>query len=176
MGDGAMIRHKLFRIGRALRALGVTSVITAERTEDHGAISRFGVEEFVSDNVLVLRNTLEGEVRRRTIEILKFRGADHQKGEWPFTIVPGEGIVVIPLAALELKQKSSATRISSGNVELDRMCGGGFFRDSIILVSGPTGTGKTLVTTQFLVVGAESGDRCLLFAFEESREQLLGFR
>ena len=85
---------------------------------------------------------------------------------------PDEGIVVIPLAALELKQKSSATRISSGNAELDRMCGGGFFRDSIILVSGPTGTGKTLVTTQFLVGGAESGDRCLLFAFEESREQL----
>ena len=91
LGDAATIRHELFRIGRALRGLGVTSVITAERTEEHGPISRFGVEEFVSDNVLVLRNTLEGEVRRRTIEILKFRGADHHKGEWPFTIVAGRG-------------------------------------------------------------------------------------
>jgi circadian clock protein KaiC len=172
LGDGAIIRHELFRIGRALRSLGVTSVITAERTEEHGPISRFGVQEFVSDNVIVLRNVLEGEVRRRTIEILKFRGADHHKGEWPFTIVAGEGIVVIPLAALQLKQKSSATRISSGNAELDRMCGGGFFRDSIILVSGPTGTGKTLVTTQVLAGGGAAGERCLLFAFEESREQL----
>ncbi|MFL5898643.1 MAG: ATPase domain-containing protein, partial [Solirubrobacterales bacterium] len=101
-------------------------------------------------------------------EILKFRGTGHQKGEWPFTIVPGQGVVVLPLSALELKQKSSIARINSGSPELDQMCDGGFFRDSIILVSGPTGTGKTLITTEFL----SAGDRCLLFAFEESREQL----
>ncbi len=82
-------------------------------------------------------------------------------------------MVVIPLSALELKQKSSATRIPSGVHELDDMCGGGFFRDSIILLSGPTGTGKTLVTTEFLAGGDASGERCLLFAFEESREQLV---
>jgi circadian clock protein KaiC len=145
-----------------------TSIITAERVDEAGAISRFGVEEFVSDNVIILRNTLQEEVRRRTVEILKFRGTAHQKGEWPFTIVPGRGVVVLPLSALELKQKSSVARISSGSLELDQMCGGGFFRDSIILVSGPTGTGKTLVTTEFLA----AGERCLLFAFEESREQL----
>lgn len=166
--DPVTIRAELFRIAHALRDSGVTAIITAERTEDHGSISRFGVEEFVSDNVVVLRNVLEDEVRRRTLEILKFRGTTHQKGEWPFTIVPGEGLVVIPLSALELKQKSSDTRISSGNLEIDRMCGGGFFRDSVILVSGPTGTGKTLITTEFL----NAGKRCLLFAFEESREQL----
>jgi CheY-like chemotaxis protein len=120
----------------------VTSIITAERSEEHGAISRYGVEEFVSDNVIVLRNALQEEVRRRTVEILKFRGTSHQKGEWPFTIVPGQGVIVLPLSALELKQKSSDMRISSGNPELDQMCGGGFFRDSIILVSGPTGPGK----------------------------------
>jgi circadian clock protein KaiC len=168
LDHAATIRAELFRIARALRKAGVTAVITAERTEDHGPISRFGVEEFVSDNVVVLRNTLEDEVRRRTLEILKFRGTGHQKGEWPFTIVPGEGVVVIPLSALELKQKSSDARISSGNTAVDAMCGGGFFRDSIILVSGPTGTGKTLITTEFL----KAGRRSLLFAFEESREQL----
>ncbi|HEX8202677.1 MAG TPA: circadian clock protein KaiC, partial [Isosphaeraceae bacterium] len=172
LGDGALIRHGLFRLTRDLKALGVTAVITAERTEDHGLISRYGIEEFVSDNVIVLRNVLEDEVRRRTMEILKFRGTDHHKGEWPFTIVPGRGIVVIPLAALELKQKSSETRVTSGNPDLDRMCGGGFFRDSIILVSGPTGTGKTLVSTLFTAAGGLSGERRLLFAFEESREQL----
>lgn len=173
LDDDATIRRELFRIARALRAMGVTSIITAERTEEYGPISRYGVEEFVSDNVIVLRNALDEEVRRRTVEVLKFRGTGHQKGEWPFTIVPGRGIVVIPLSALELKQKSSDTRINSGSKELDAMCGGGFFRDSIILVSGPTGTGKTLITTEFLAGGDAAGERCLLFAFEESREQLI---
>jgi circadian clock protein KaiC len=170
--DDATIRHELFRITAALKEVGVTSIVTAERTEDYGPISRYGVEEFVSDNVVVLRNVLEEEVRRRTMEILKFRGTRHQSGEWPFTIVPGEGVIIIPLSALELKQKSSDLRVTSGNPELDAMCGGGFFRDSVILVSGPTGTGKTLITTSFLAGGIGAGERCLLFAFEESREQL----
>src|SRR5205085_7791979 len=73
---------------------------------------------------------------------------------------------------IELVQKSTNIRISSGNAELDAMCGGGFFRDSIILLSGPTGTGKTLITTEFIAGGVRAGERCLLFAFEESREQL----
>jgi circadian clock protein KaiC len=121
---------------------------------------------------MVLRNVLGEETRRRTIEILKFRGTGHQKGEFPFTIVPDGGLVVIPLSAIELKQKSSDVRITSGNPELDKMCGGGFFRDSVILVSGATGTGKTLTVTQFLNGGTAAGERCLLLAFEESREQL----
>jgi circadian clock protein KaiC len=97
--------------------------------------------------VVVLRNILDDEKRRRTMEILKFRGTDHQKGEYPFTIHPRDGIIVLPLSALELKQQSTDLRITSGNPVLDDMCGGGFFRDSIILVSGATGTGKTLMVT-----------------------------
>jgi circadian clock protein KaiC len=170
--DEATIRHELFRITSSLKRMGLTAVVTAERLEEDGQVSRYGVEEFVSDNVIILRNTLQDEVRRRTVEILKFRGTTHQKGEWPMTIVPNEGIIVIPLSALELKQKSSEARITSGSKELDEMCGGGFFRDSVILVSGPTGTGKTLLTTEFLAAGGRQGERCLLFAFEESREQL----
>ncbi len=170
--DQATIRHELFRITSALKKMGVTSIITAERIEEYGPVSRFGIEEFVSDNVIIFRNSLLEGVRRRTVEILKFRGATHQKGEWPLTIVPTEGIVVIPLSAIELQQKSSENRLSSGNRELDALCGGGFFRDSVILVSGPTGTGKTLITTEFVAAGAKEGQRSLLFAFEESREQL----
>jgi circadian clock protein KaiC len=140
--------------------------------EEYGPVARFGVEEFIADNVMVLRNVLDGEVRRRTIEILKFRGTDHQKGEYPFTILEGAGVVVIPLSGIQLRQHSSNVRITSGDADLDAMCGGGFFRDSVILVSGATGTGKTLTVTQFLDGGAKKGERCLLLAFEESREQL----
>ncbi len=169
--DRATVRNEMFRITRALREAGVTSVVTAEREREYGEVARFGVEEFVVDNAVLLRNVLDDEKRRRTMEILKFRGTSHQKGEWPFSIVPGQGIVGIPLSAIELKQRSSDVRITSGVAELDRMCGGGFFQDSIILVSGATGTGKTLLATHF--VGSDDADsRTLLFAFEESHDQL----
>jgi len=170
--DESLVRRELFRIASALKRMGVTAVMTAERTEDYGPIARFGVEEFIADNVMVLRNVLDEEKRRRTIEILKFRGTGHQKGEFPFTIVGNEGVVVIPLSAIQLRQRSSDVRITSGNGELDAMCGGGFFRDSVTLVSGATGTGKTLTVAQFLAGGAAAGERCLLLAFEESRDQL----
>jgi len=170
--DTAIVRREMFRIASALKKMGVTAIITAECSPDRGEISRSGVEEFVADNVIILRNILEDEKRRRTVEILKFRGTSHQKREFPFTILADQGIVIIPLSSIELKQKSSDLRISSGNRELDDMCGGGFFRDSIILASGATGTGKTLLTTEFIAGGVKSGERCLLFAFEESREQL----
>jgi len=170
--ESSIVRRELFRITSALRNLKVTSVLTSERLEEYGQIARFGVEEFVSDNVIILRNVLVGEKRRRTIEVLKFRGTTHFKGEFPFTVLPDQGLVVIPLAAMELKQHSSNLRITTGNSILDSMCEGGFFRDSITLVSGATGTGKTLMTTGFLAGGVQNNERTLLLAFEESRDQL----
>ncbi|MBF0163738.1 MAG: circadian clock protein KaiC [Magnetococcales bacterium] len=171
--NASVVRSELRRLSAALKSMGVTTVMTAERTQEFGEIARFGVEEFVADNVIILRNVLEGEKRRRTIEILKFRGTTHQKGEYPFTVLPDLGIVIIPLLAIELKQRSSDMRVVSGSPEMDRMCGGGFFRDSLILVSGATGCGKTLMTAEFIHGGARQGEKCLLFAYEESREQLL---
>ncbi len=118
-------------------------------------------------------NSLDEEKRRRTVEILKFRGTTHQKGEFPFTVVPHRGIVVVPIASFNLLQPSSSERVTSGNAELDEMCGSGFFRDSMVLVSGATGTGKTLLTAEFLMGGLRRGERCLLFAFEESEDQIV---
>ncbi|HST62327.1 MAG TPA: circadian clock protein KaiC, partial [Longimicrobium sp.] len=167
-----LLRGELFRITRALKDMGLTVVFTGERTEEYGEVSRHGLEEFVADNVVILRNLLMEERRRRTIEVLKMRGTTHQRGEFPFTVTGDRGIVVLPLSGIPLTQSSSTVRITTGNDELDSMCGGGFFRDSVILLSGATGTGKTLMVTQFLAGGVATDERCLLFAFEESRDQL----
>ncbi|MGN6369688.1 MAG: circadian clock protein KaiC [Phycisphaerae bacterium] len=167
-----IVRQELYKLSAALKGLGLTTVMTVERNSEYGEISRLGIEEFVSDNVTILRNVLADEQRRRTVELLKMRGSAHQEGEYPITILPKRGMVALPLSIIELKQRSSGVRVTSGDAVLDRMCGGGFFRDSVILLSGATGTGKTLVTTEFLSGTATQGERGLLFAFEESREQL----
>jgi circadian clock protein KaiC len=166
-----LVRREIFRLVGRLKLLGVTTVMTTERVEEYGPVARFGVEEFVSDNVIILRNVLEGERRHRTAEILKLRGTTHMKGEFPFTMT-SNGINIFPLGAMRLTQKSSNIRVSSGIETLDAMCGGGYFKDSIILVTGATGTGKTLMVSKFLQNGCQNGERSLLFAYEESRAQL----
>jgi circadian clock protein KaiC len=172
VSDQSLVRRELLRIANTLKRRGLTVLMTAERSSEYGEISRHRIEEFVADNVVILRNVLEKERRRRTIEVLKMRGSRHVEGEVPFTLVTRQGIVAVPLSSLRLEQLSSTKRVTSGNEELDRMCGGGFFRDSITLVSGATGTGKTLLVTNFLAGGVAAGERALLVGYEESRGQL----
>jgi circadian clock protein KaiC len=167
----SVVRREIFRLVARLKQMNATTIMTTERVEEYGPVARFGVEEFVSDNVVIVRNVLEGERRRRTIEILKFRGTTHMKGEYPFTIT-NNGINIFPLGAMRLTQRSSNIRVSSGVKTLDDMCGGGFFKDSIILATGATGTGKTLLVSKFLQEACLSGERAILFAYEESRAQL----
>ncbi len=167
----SVVRREIFRLVARLKLIGVTTIMTTERVEEYGPVARFGVEEFVSDNVVIVRNVLEGERRRRTMEILKLRGTTHMKGEYPFTLT-SNGINIFPLGAMRLTQRSSNVRVSSGVKTLDEMCGGGFFKDSIILATGATGTGKTLLVSKFLQDACLRGERAMLFAYEESRAQL----
>lgn len=173
--DAGTVRFELKRLSEALTDLQVTTVLTAERVQERETISRFGVEEFVTDNIVVLSNALERDKRRRTIEVLKFRGASHRTGEWLFAIDAGRGIVVLPVSVVTTSQRASDARVTSGLAELDRMCDGGFYRDTVAFVSGATGTGKTLLATHFATVGptAAPEGRCLYFSFEESRDQFM---
>jgi circadian clock protein KaiC len=170
--DQNTVRRELLRIAGALKKEGLTVLMTAERNSEYGEISRHRIEEFVADNVVILRNALDKERRRRTIEVLKMRGSRHVEGEVPITLVENQGLVAVPLSSLRLEQQSSTKRVTSGNAELDRMTNGGFFRDSVSLVSGATGTGKTLLVTNFLAGGVAAGEKALLVGYEESRGQL----
>ncbi|BCJ47730.1 circadian clock protein KaiC [Actinoplanes ianthinogenes] len=170
--DLAVVRREVLRLVGSLEQLQVTAIVTAERATEHDGVSRYGVEEFAVDNVIVLRNNLQAERRRRTIEIVKFRGAAHRTGEWLFTIDPRDGMVVIPLAFLVPRDRAAETKVSTGNPELDEMCGGGVYRDGVILLTGPTGMGKTLSALRFVAAGTAAGERCLLYSFDETREQL----
>jgi circadian clock protein KaiC len=173
--DPVMARQVLRTLIVRLRAMDLTVVLTVETEDDpDGSLSRWGVEEFVADNVVLLRNIREGIFRRRTVEVLKMRGAMHHKGDVPFTIVPGEGLRVLPIAAsAPASRRGPRERLPSGVAGLDAMTRGGVFRGSTTLVSGPTGSGKTMMATQFAVDGVRAGETVLFMAYEESHDQVL---
>jgi circadian clock protein KaiC len=170
--DPQATRSELLRITAALKTLGVTLMLTNERSHEYDGLSRHAVEEFVLDNVIVLRNVLRDERRRRTVEVVKFRGLPHRTGEWLFTIDPREGFVVIPLAFIGPQDRASHSRVSTGNPGLDAMVGGGLFKDTIALLSGPAGAGKTLTALNF-ARAAPAGGGCLFCTFDETRGQLV---
>lgn len=171
-GGSAGLRDGLARITAGLEGLGVTAVLTNSHEAESEELTTAGIEEHLADNVIVLRNLRFDEARRRTVEVLKFRGTSHRAGEFPFAITRDRGMVAIPLV-LELNQPSGTRRITSGIPTLDKMCGGGPFQDSITLVSGATGVGKTALALQFALAGAEQGEPAVIVGFEESRDQML---
>jgi len=167
-----IVRQEILKITNLIKKMNVTVILTAERLEDYGHISRYGFEEFIADNVIILRNVLQEENVRRTIQILKMRGGDHFQGEYPFSLTHN-GFHIMALSEMELKQSSSNVRCSFGNKKIDEMTNGGLFRDSILLISGPTGSGKTSMCSTFIQETCNNKEKILVFAYEESREQLM---
>jgi circadian clock protein KaiC len=166
-----VLRAELRRLFRWLKDKGVTAVITAEKGE--GTLTRHGIEEYVSDCVIVLDHRIHDQLSTRRLRVVKYRGSAHGTNEYPF-IIDEEGISVLPVTSVGLEHAATTARISSGVARLDTMLSGrGFFRGSSILVSGTAGTGKTSLACSFARATCQNGERCLFFAFEESPAQIM---
>jgi len=167
----AILRAELRRLFRWLKDKGVTAVITAERGT--GQLTRHGLEEYVSDCVIVLDHRVTDQIATRHLRVVKYRGALHGTNEFPF-LIGDEGISVLPITSLSLNHTVSNERIATGIPRLDAMLGGkGFFRGSSILLTGTPGTGKTIVSANFAHAAARRGERVLFFSFEESPQQII---
>jgi len=167
----AIIRAELRRLFRWLKEKGVTAVITCERGE--GKLTRYGLEEYVADCVILLDNRVENQISTRRLRIIKYRGTSHGTNEYPF-FIDNQGFSVLPITSIGLTHKAPTERISTGNARLDTMFGGkGFYRGSSILVSGTAGTGKSTIAAHFVDSACSRGERALFFAFEESQNQII---
>jgi circadian clock protein KaiC len=166
-----ILRAELRRLFRWLKDKGVTAVITAERGD--GTLTRQGLEEYVSDCVILLDHRVTDQVSTRRLRIVKYRGTAHGTNEYPF-LIDEDGFSVLPVTSLGLLHRVSDERISSGVPRLDTMLGGeGFYRGSTILISGTAGTGKTSLAAHLVDAACRRGERCLYFSFEESPAQLI---
>ena len=171
LSNQGILRTELQRLFRWLKDKGVTAIITAERGE--GTMTRFGLEEYVADCVILLDHRATEQVSTRRLRIVKYRGSLHGTNEYPF-LIGRTGISVLPITSLMLEHKAPTERISTGIRELDDMLDGkGFYRSSSIMLSGTAGTGKTSLAAAFVEAACERGERCLYFAFEESADQIV---
>ena len=167
----AIIRAELRRLFRWLKEKGVTALITCERGE--GKLTRYGLEEYVADCVILLDNRVENQISTRRMRIVKYRGTSHGTNEYPF-LIDEKGFSVVPITSLGLSHPAPTEYISSGIARLDTMLEGkGFYRGSSILVSGTAGTGKSTIGAHFVESACARGERALFFAFEESQDQIV---
>ena len=166
-----IVRAELRRLFRWLKEKGVTAIITGESGE--ATLTRQGLEEYVSDCVIVLDHRVSDQVSSRRLRVVKYRGSTHGKNEYPF-LIDEDGISVLPITSLGLNQAASTERISSGIARLDAMLdGAGYYRGSSVLVSGTAGTGKSSLAAHFAEAACQRGERVLYFAFEESPNQIM---
>ncbi len=171
LSNDGILRAELRRLFRWLKDKGVTAVVTGERGD--GLLTRQGLEEYVSDAVILLDHRVHDQVSTRRLRVVKYRGSYHGTNEYPF-LINADGISVLPVSSLALQHGAPMDRVSTGVSDLDEMLSGqGYYRGSTILVSGTAGTGKTSLAAHFLDAACRRGERCLCFLFEESPKQLL---
>src|ERR1700754_4716506 len=171
LADTTILRAELRRLFGWLKDKGVTAIITAERGE--GQLTRFGIEEYVSDCVILLDNRVQEQVVTRRLRVIKYRGSAHGTNEYPF-LIDDEGISVLPITSAGLGHTISDEAVPTGVKDLDAMLGiGGYYRGSSVLISGLAGTGKSTFGAAFVDAACRRGERCLYFAFEESPDQVV---
>jgi len=167
----AIIRAELRRLFRWLKEKGLTAVITCER--GNGTLTRYGLEEYVADCVILLDHRVHNQISTRRMRIVKYRGTSHGTNEYPF-FIDEKGFSVLPITSLSLRHKAPTERVSSGIQRLDTMLSGeGFYHGSSILLSGTAGTGKSTLAAHFVEAACARGERALFFAFEESQDQII---
>src|SRR5262249_4886137 len=166
-----ILRAELRRLFRWLKDRGVTAVITAEQGE--GTLTRHGLEEYVSDCVILLDHRVREQISTRRLRVVKYRGSSHGTNDYPF-LIDEQGISVLPVTSAGLDHAASQERISSGIADLDAMLEGtGFYRGSTVLVSGMAGSGQTSIVAAFPDAVCARGERCVYFALEESPAQII---
>ena len=170
LSNESILRAELRRLFRWLKDRDLTAVVTGERGE--GALTRHGLEEYISDCVILLDHRVSEGVFTRRMRVVKYRGSFHGTNEYPF-LIDSDGISVLPVTSLELKHSVSSRRVSTGITSLDEMLGGeGYFKGSSILISGTAGTGKTSLACNFVAAACARGERCVYFSYEESPDQI----
>src|SRR5580693_6784647 len=168
--NAGMLRAEIRRLFRWLKDRGLTTVVTAERGD--GSLTRYGLEEYVSDCVIFLDHRVTDQVSTRRLRVVKYRGTSHGADEYPF-LIDDQGISVLPVTSLEMQHEVSSERIPTGIADLDEMLGGkGFYRGSSVLIGGTAGSGKTTMATSFVDAACRQGERCLFVGFEESVDQV----
>lgn len=167
----AVLRAELRRLFRWLKKRNLTTIVTGERGQN--TLTRHGLEEYLSDCVILLDHRVNETVLTRRLRVVKYRGSTHGMNEYPF-LIESDGISVLPVTSMDLKYAACNDRVSTGVPALDTMFGGnGYFRGSSILVSGTSGTGKTSLTAHFVNAACARGEKCVFFSFEESADQIM---
>ena len=171
LSDSTILRSELRRLFAWLKEKGVTAIITGERGE--GQLTRHGLEEYVSDCVILLDNRVQNTITTRFLRVMKYRGSTHGTNEYPF-LIDDKGISVLPITSAGLRHQTSSDLVPTGVQGLDDMLGAhGYYKGSSILISGASGSGKTIFGSHFADATCARGERCLYFAFEESPGQIV---
>jgi circadian clock protein KaiC len=171
LSNEAILRAELRRLFYWLKQQGMSTVITAE--QGSGSLTRQGLEEYVSDCVILLDHRIRNEISTRRLRVVKYRGSTHGTNEYPF-LIDEKGFSVLPITSIGLDHIASNERVSSGVPRLDAMLGGrGVYRGSSVLITGTAGTGKSSLAAHFAAASVKRNERCLYFAFEESQNQIL---